>query len=160
MPVTASYFWNVPIITQSNANVCWFACFQMIYQFWVNQGSAGNLQDPGNVDATFSMYQNNVPLRGAQVPSIASALGYTYLYASLDADGLGTLMSKGPIMYLGINALTPNPAGHAVVLNGISNNLLAVIDPWDGQNYTFSDCDLFLGTVLPQSGQAPLVYPP
>lgn len=160
MPVNGSYFWNVPIITQTSGNVCWFACFQMIYQFWQNQGQGGNLQDPGNVAVTYNMYVNNTPLFGSQVPSIAPSLGYTYLFASLDANGLATLMAKGPIIYLGVNALTPNPAGHAVVLNGISQNLLAVIDPWDGQNYTFSDCDAFLGKVLPQSGSAPLIYPP
>jgi hypothetical protein len=56
--------------------------------------------------------------------------------------------------------LTPNPGGHAVLLNGISGVGLSVIDPWDRKNYWFPDYTVFVSQVLPRSGNSALVYPP
>ena len=151
---------NVTIITQSNTNLCWFASFQMIYGCQSAKGAAGNLSDPGNVALTFNMFQNNQPLTTQLIPSVCQALGFTWLQQSIDADGFASLLANAPIMYLGITALTANPAGHAVVINGISGVSLSVIDPFDGVNYWFPDYTVFVTQVLPQTANSAIIYPP
>lgn len=155
-----SIWQNVNIIPQPNTNLCWFACFQMIYNCQQAKGLVGSLNDPANVPMTSSMYTNNQPLTTQLVPSVCQALGFTWLAQSLDADGFANLLSAAPIMYLGITTLTPNPSGHAVLLNGISGVSISVIDPWDGNNYWFPDYTVFVTQVLPQTGSCALIYPP
>jgi hypothetical protein len=155
-----SIWQSVNIITQADANLCWFACFQMIYFCQQGKGQATSLSDPANVALTANMYANDQPMTSQQIPSVCGALGFTWLQQSLDADGLANLLTAAPIMYLGITALTANPGGHAVILNGISGVSLSVIDPWDGVNYWFPDYTVFVNQVLPQSANSALIYPP
>src|SRR5262249_51781449 len=81
-------------------------------------------------------------------------LGYEYAAMSPTLDGLAKLLKNSPIIYAG---MWDEQKGHWVIINGISESKVSVIDPLHGRMF-YEWSDLVNGE-LKQDSDLPFFYP-
>jgi ABC-type bacteriocin/lantibiotic exporter with double-glycine peptidase domain len=129
----------------------------MVVTYQRGRGQGGSLVDPSENAWTQSLYDQNVGVGRTpdEREQVANALGFQTLFASVNTDGIWQLLLNAPVIYAG--HWPGRTFGHWVVMVGISGKTLAINNPATSmETYDYND---FVGNVLQQSGDRPLIFP-
>ena len=147
---------NVPVLIQPQTWACWYTSFQMVVSYYRRQGRRGGLTDPSENSNTKAIYDANQGIGAADSEErerVARSLGFDVLYASLNPEGMWSLLHDGPVIYAG--AWPGVSYGHWVVITGISENTIYINNPASGQQSY--DYNSFVGQTLLQTAERPLI---
>ena len=129
----------------------------MVVRYQRDRGRGAGLVDPSENAWTKSLFDKNLGVGSTpdEREKVANVLGFNTLFASVTAEGIWEILSDVPIVYAGRWA--GRTFGHLVVLVGISETRLAINNPATGIESV--DYNYFVGQVLQQTEERPLMYP-
>jgi hypothetical protein len=143
---------------QPAAWACWFTAFEMLTQFYRENGAGDNLIAPSEDVFCCEIFNQNKGIGASSFLEreyVATKLGYKVKYGTLSIDDFTELLSQGPFIYAGV---WPNiPIGHWVVIRGLDDNTLYYCDPATG-HYQSQDFYYFMTLYLKQNIYRPIVY--
>lgn len=157
MSMNSSIWHSVPVMIQPQTWACWYTSFRMVVSYERGRGHGAGLIDPSENARTQALFTANqgIGATSTEREEIARLLGFQVMYATLTEEGIWDLLRRSPVIYAG---RWPNqPAGHWVVIKGISVDTIAINNPAVGsQNFNYRS---FLTTYLLQTAERPLIYP-
>lgn len=148
----------VPVMIQPQSWACWYTSFQMVKRYETSRQRGSQLKDPADVPWIKAIFDANHGIGTVldEREKVALALGYELVFASLTAGALWNILRDVPVIYAG--QWPGQPSGHYVVLTGISEDQLQINNPATGHEcYSY---EWFVGWVLQQTAERPLVHPP
>lgn len=156
MAMNSSIYHNVPIMRQPQTWACWYTSLQMVVAYYRSMGRCSYLIDPSEDEETQRIYDANqgIGATADERERIGRKLGFTAGYVSLTAEGMWELLHGGPVIYAG--RWPGQLSGHWVVIVGISETVIAINNPAEGQQTW--DYNYFMSQYLLQTAERPLIY--
>lgn len=120
---------NLSLMGQDKTNGCWYFSAKMIAD-WSKKADGGAIKDPVSVDDLKKLYEGNCGYALSTCGTLAGKLGMkAQPRQKRGYSDMLTLLKRGPLWAAGFKGGAENGFAHVVVIGGVADTGVLVLDP-------------------------------